>query len=103
MFVTVTTFALPQPVTRQEAQRIFESTAPKYQSVAGLLHKRYILGEDGRTAGGIYIWQSKAHAQALYTEEWKDFVRDKYHCEPQIAWFDSPVVVDNERGEIRTD
>lgn len=32
-----------------------------------------------------------------------NFVRDKYHCEPQIAWFDSPVVVDNERGEIRAD
>jgi hypothetical protein len=100
MIITVTTFSLPQAITLDEAKRIFLGTAPKYREVNGLVSKRYILSEDGRTAGGIYTWKSRAHAQALYTDAWREFVRGKYGSDPVVTYFDSPVFVDNVAGQI---
>lgn len=103
MITVITMFQLPSPVTREEARRVFLSTAPKYQGVAGLNSKRYILSEDGGTVGGIYLWNSRAEAEEMYTESWKAFVRERYGTEPSVTYFDSPVVVDNVTHEILSD
>jgi hypothetical protein len=103
MITVVTTFQLPKPMTREEARRMFLSTAPKYQGVAGLFRKYYFLSQDGNTIGGIYLWNSRAEAEAMYTESWRAFVRDKYRTDPSVTYFDSPVVVDNVSHEILSD
>lgn len=103
MITTITTFALAKPVTREEARRIFLSTAPKYREVEGLVRKVYVVSPDGLTVGGVYLWNSKADADALYTESWRAFVREKYGTEPTVTYFDSPVVVDNMAGQILSD
>lgn len=100
MITTLTTFKLPKPITQDEARAIFESTAPKYREVAGLVRKVYVLSEDGGTAGGIYLWKARSFAEAMYTDEWRAFVRGKYGSEPSVTYFASPVVVDNVAGEI---
>lgn len=103
MITAITTFKLPKPITRDEARKIFLSTAPKYQGVAGLVRKVYVLSQDGGTAGGIYLWKSQADADAMYTESWKAFVREKYGTEPSVTYLESPVVVDNVSHEILAD
>jgi len=103
MITVITAFKLPKPITRDDARRIFLSTAPKYQGVAGLVRKCYVLSEDGSTAGGIYLWNSRSEADAMYTESWKVFVREKYNTEPSVTYFDTPVVVDNVTNEILSD
>ena len=101
--ITITTFLLPKPITRDEARSIFLSTAPKYQSVAGLVRKYYVVSQDGRSVGGIYLWNSRADAEAMYTEDWRAFVREKYGTEPSVTYFDNPVVVDNITHQILSD
>ena len=103
MITTLTTFALPNPMTREEAQRTFLSTAPKYRSVPGLLRKTYLLSDDGRTAGGVYFWNSRAEAEAMYTESWRAFVRGKYGTDPTVTYFESPVTVDNVAEQVIAD
>jgi Putative mono-oxygenase ydhR len=103
MITVITTFQLPKPITREEARSIFLSTAPKYQGVAGLFRKCYVLSQDGNTAGGIYLWNSRAEAEAIYTESWRAFVREKYGTDPSLTYFESPVVVDNVTHEILSD
>ncbi len=103
MITTITEFKLTKPITREEAQKIFLSTAPKYQSVPGLVRKCYILSQDGNTVGGIYLWNSRAEAEAMYTESWRDFVREKYGSDPSVTYFETPVVVDNLTHEILSD
>lgn len=100
MITAITTFQLRKAITREEARNIFLSTAPKYQGVAGLVRKCYVLSEDGGTVGGIYLWNSRAEAEAMYTESWRIFVREKYGTEPSVTYFDTPVVVDNVTHEI---
>lgn len=101
LITTITTFSLPKAITLAEAREIFKSTAPKYQGVSGLLRKQYVLSEDGKTAGGVYLWQTRADAEAMYTEAWREFVRGKYQTEPSVTYFETPVVVDNVVDEIQ--
>jgi heme-degrading monooxygenase HmoA len=98
MITAVVQFALPKPASLEEAARMFESTAPKYKNLPGLIRKYYLRSEDGRTAGGVYLWKSKAAAEKVYNGEWKARIKQVYGAEPTIAWFDTPVIVDNAAG-----
>ena len=103
MITVFTAFTLPKPITREEARSIFLSTAPTYRGVKGLLRKIYVLSQDGGTAGGVYLWNSRPEAEAMYTESWRSFVREKYGTDPTVTYFESPVVVDNVAQEIIND
>jgi hypothetical protein len=103
MITVIATYQLPKAITRGEARTIFLSTAPQYQGVPGLLRKYYVLSQDGSSVGGIYLWRSRAEADAMYTESWRAFVREKYGTDPSLAYLDSPVVVDNLTHEIVSD
>ncbi|MGE5818038.1 MAG: YdhR family protein, partial [Deltaproteobacteria bacterium] len=103
MITTVVQFKLPAPVTREKAKDLYLGTAPKYQTVEGLIRKYYLLSEDGGTGGGVYLWKSKAHAEKLFTPEWRQFIKERYGAEPVIQFFESPVLVDNLTREIIKD
>jgi hypothetical protein len=103
MITAMTGFTLPKPITREEARSIFLSTAPTYRGVQGLFRKVYLLSEDGLTAGGVYLWNSRLAADAMYTDSWRAFVREKYGTDPTVTYFESPVVVDNVAQQILTD
>ena len=100
MIVTIVTFQLPKPTTLAEITKTFQATAPKYQGIPGLLRKNYWVSEDGCRAGGIYVWESRAAADRVYTAEWRAFVEGKYGTPPQVEYLHSPVMVDNRDGTI---
>jgi hypothetical protein len=100
MIVTIVTFHLPQPATLADITKTFQGTAPRYQGLKGLLRKNYFMSEDGRRAGGIYVWESRADAERVYTAEWKALVESKYGTSPSIEYLHSPVMVDNRDGRI---
>ena len=100
MIVTVTTFHLKHPATLGEMTKVFQTTAPKYQGMPGLLRKNYWMSEDGLRVGGIYEWASRADADCAYTPDWKKFVESKYGVPPVIEYLHSPVMVDNREGTI---
>ena len=100
MIVAIVTFNLPKPATLEEITKVFQGTAPKYRGVTGLLRKNYFLSEDGRRAGGIYVWATRADAERMYTPEWKSFVEGRYGTPPAVEYLHSPVMVDNREGTI---
>jgi len=102
MITAIVQFRLPSPLSLEEATRRFESSAPKYQNLAGLIRKYYIRSEDGRTAGGVYLWETRQAAERIYDGEWRARVAKLYGAEPSITWFDSPVIVDNSSGNTST-
>ena len=95
MITALVQFSLPAPLSVEQARAIFRSTASRYLGMPGLVRKYYIVADDGRTAGGVYLWNSRADAQAVYTDEWRAFVTGKYGSPPSLSWFETPVVVDN--------
>jgi len=103
MITAIIQFGLSEPFNREKAREVFSSTAPKYQQIEGLIRKYYLLSDNGRTAGGVYLWESRTAAEKLYTDDWKRFIREKYGSEPLVTYFECPVVVDNLLGEIIED
>jgi hypothetical protein len=100
MITTLVQIKMPTSMSLEKAKAVFSSTAPKYRDVPGLIRKYYLLSEEGNTAGGVYLWASRDAAKAMYNPEWFAFIREKYGVDPEVTYFESPVVVDNIAGVI---
>jgi hypothetical protein len=61
------------------------------------------LSTDGKTIGGVYLWNSRVEAEAMFNDDWRSFMREKYRSDPSVVYFDCPVVVDNLTHEILRD
>ena len=94
MITAIVRFKLPQSTTREEAQGLFEKSAPNYRNLSGLVRKYYLFGDD-RTGGGVYLWTDRAAAERCYTDAWKQTIAQRYGAAPEITFFDTSVIVDN--------
>src|SRR5262249_45605944 len=103
MPIVITTYRLQKPMTLEEAELNFHSTAPGYLGVAGLFRKHYYLSEDRKTFGGIYFWDSRAEADAMFDQTWRATMRARYRSDPSVEYFYSPLVVDNVLQQILSD
>lgn len=90
----IVTFPLGAGVGLEQAKALFESSAPTYKKIPGLVRKYYLYGE-GPVGGGVYLWESRANAEKLYTKEWKDNLAKRLGTQPTVTYFYSPVIVDN--------
>ena len=102
MILSIVAFRRGKPWSVEEAAVTFKSTAPKYLDRPGLIRKHYYVSESGDRAGGVYLWESRAAAEACYTEEWKAMVASKYGTRPEIEYLHVPVIVDNVTHKIVT-
>src|SRR5262245_49276811 len=96
VIVAIVRFPLDPPATAGDARAMFEASAPNYQKLPGLLRKHYLRAEDGAVGGGVYLWESRAAAEAVYDEAWQKRITDKYGAPPTIEYYESPVTVDPE-------
>lgn len=78
------------------------ATTPKYEGLAGLTRKYYVMSEDDKHAGGIYLWESKEQAEAWYNEEWIMYMTEAWGEAPLLEYLDCPIVVDNEAAKVVT-
>jgi hypothetical protein len=98
MITALVQFKLPPSVTREKAKEMFQSSAPKYEGLAGLHRKYYLFDPATGAAGGCYLWESRAAAEAVYTPAWRRVICERYGAEPVITYFETPVIVDNTHG-----
>ena len=101
--VVIVTYSFPAPLSLADVRRAAAKGAQRYLNLPGLLRKHYWLSQDGMRAGGIYVWDSRARAEAFYTPEWKQFFTEQYGVPPEIVYLHSPVMVDNSAGRIVVD
>lgn len=94
MITAVVRFRLPQGTTRDDAKAMFEKSAPNYRGVPGLVRKYYLYGDD-RTGGGVYLWDSREVAERFYSEAWRSTIAQRYGAQPEILFYETPVIVDN--------
>jgi hypothetical protein len=98
MITAIVRFKLAPGTTLQTAAELFKGSAAKYQNLPGLVRKYYLFGEG--QGGGVYLWKSRADAERVYTAEWRKMIADRYGAEPDIQFFESPVIVDNANQEV---
>ena len=94
MITAVVRFRLPQGTTRDDAKAMFEKSAPNYRGVPGLVRKYYLYGDD-RTGGGVYLWDGRDAAERFYSEAWRSTIAQRYGAQPEILFYETPVIVDN--------
>ncbi len=100
MTTTITQFRLPPGVPLDAVKRGILKDAPFFKSPPGLLRKYFLLSEDGVTGGGIYLWKSRESARDFCEGALRSMIKERFHVEPTITYFDTPVVVDNVSSEI---
>ena len=100
MITAVATFKLTPGTSLEDATAIFKSTAPRYRGMSGLVRKNYLFDPETCTGGGCYLFDSRAAAEAIFNDDWRALIKDKYGAEPDIQYFETPVLVDNVSGEI---
>ena len=100
--IVIVQFDLPKRSTEQAISGGLGS-APIYRGLAekGLVSKHYLNGDAG--TGGVYLWESRAAAEAWYTPELLASLTERFGVEPRLTWYDTHVTVDNVAGETRVD
>jgi hypothetical protein len=96
MYISIVEIDLPPDEDLAALKNGFDVTAPRYTDVPGLLRKYYTVGTEGRTTGGVFVWDSLAYAKAGHDDpDWRQLIKDKYGTEPRVTFWEVPVVVDN--------
>jgi hypothetical protein len=67
VFTAITSFALPAPITDQQARAAFEAS-----------------------------WRDLALAQSFFDEAWSKRIAERYGSIPTVAYFSSPVIVEGQ-------
>ena len=98
--IVIVQFDLPKR-TEEQAVKGGTSSAPVYRGLAakGLIRKDYINGDAG--TGGVYLWDSRAAAQAWFTDARIAELTERFGARPRLTWYDTHVTVDNLKDETR--
>lgn len=98
--IVIVQFDLPKR-SEEQAIRGAVATAPIYRELArkGLIRKNYLNGEAG--TGGVYLWESRADAEAWFTEERIGQLTERFGVRPRLTWYDTHVTVENPADEVR--
>jgi glutathione S-transferase len=97
MIVTLVELPGPGYGPPDQARQLFERVAPRFQAIPGLQRKYFVAGE---ASGGVYVWDSRAAAEAYFDAAWRQRMAASYGAEPRVRYFEAPCVVDNERGVV---
>ena len=103
MITSITRFALPPGIPTKAVKDGFAEVAPHFKQPSGLLRKYFLISEDGKTGGGVYLWNSMEQARTFSEGVIRPMIKDKFQVEPSIEYYDAPVVVDNITSEIIAD
>src|SRR5258708_29547261 len=76
MITAIVQYRLPPSIDLAACAEHFRKIAPGFRAVPGLIRKQFIYAEDG-WAGGVYLWKTRADAEAFYSGPWLAGIRDR--------------------------
>ena len=103
MLIAIVEIPMARKATKQDAIDRAKKAAPTYVDLGqkGLIRKYFLNGDV--SGGGVYLWESREAAEAWYTNEWYDWIEERFGARPKLSFFDNYVVVDNLADEVRID
>ncbi|TAY52064.1 hypothetical protein ELH75_34035 [Rhizobium leguminosarum] len=94
MIAALVLFPVPAGTTMEQIKVAYELSAPRFTGMPGLLSKHYLFDGAGQ-GGAFYVWSTRADAEALYTEEWRQSLTQRYGAPPTLSIYEVPVAIDN--------
>ena len=101
MITVIVTFKISDDLDADILKEKFIETSTLYKDVIGLRRKNYIADIEKNTAGGVYTFDSLQNAKNWFDEDRINWITDRY-SKPDIRFYESPVVVDNETKQIHS-
>ena len=99
MITVIVTFSVPSEVSASILEKKFLETAPMYLEAPGLVRKNYLYDRAALEAGGCYTFENRESADLWFNEERISWLTERYSA-PEIRYFETPVIVDQETGLI---
>ena len=84
---------IPAAMTPEKLRGLFAASQPEYRALPGLIRKYYTIGDDN-SGGGIYLFTSRAAAEAHFSPAWKDGVLKRWGKPASVSYFTVPIVLD---------
>ena len=100
MITVLVTYKLPEVMNRAAAHALSEQVAPRFQVLEGLRMKHFLYQEEQGLGGGFYTWDTREAADTFHTEAWLNSVEERMGSRPELQYFETAVVVDNNSGEV---
>ena len=100
MTTAIIQFPVPPGTSVDEIKHGFLEVAPFFQSPPGLLRKYFIFSSDSATGGGVYLWNSRQMARDFSEATIRPMIKERFHVESSITYFETPVIVDNVSSQI---
>jgi heme-degrading monooxygenase HmoA len=100
MVTVIVNYELAPSLNPEKVRTFYEQAVPKFEQMPGLIRKYFLLSEDGRYGGSVYLWETREQALAFHDERWKEFMRGKYGHRPHVTIYECPIVVDNFTDEV---
>lgn len=104
MIVAIVRAKLPEGMTRELHAERSRKSADRFLNMPGLIRKNYLVSFEQGVGGGAYTWESREAAEACHKKGspwWENFVKS-FGTEPEVTFYESPVLVDNVVGDIFT-
>lgn len=95
MTISFTRFSLPRGIDLDQLRAGFFAAGPLFEDAPGLVRKHFVIAEDGRTAGGVYLWENRDTAATFLKTFVAPLIFEKFGVEPTIEFFESPLTVES--------
>jgi hypothetical protein len=86
MITAVVRLPLPATLGLDEARDLFRQVAGDVRHPEGLVGRYFLMGEDGRTAGGVYLWRSRELAEGFY-QAYAHKIAERFGQAPSVTYF----------------
>jgi hypothetical protein len=104
MIIAIIQAKMPEGLTREQHAERSKKSAERFLGLSGLMRKNFLADFDKRVGGGVYCWETREAAEATHSPGsawWENFTKS-FGVEPEVSFFESPVLVDNVLGRILT-
>jgi hypothetical protein len=94
MITAIVLYDLPPHIDKERCRTHFHSIATGFLDVPGLIRKQFIHASEVGVAGGSYLWENRAAAEAFYSGPWREGIILRYGAPPRITYFDTFAIAD---------
>lgn len=87
--------------THEQVLKIMEQSANEtFRGMPHLLSKQFCFDIETGEGLSVYLWESRAHAEAYFTPEWKVYFEKKFGAVPHLEYYETLITLDNRTDDI---
>lgn len=100
MITAILEYSLAAPAARSTLVEKFKMAESRFRGLAGLQRKYFCYDENSGRGLSVYLWDSKAAAEAVFTEAFIGGFEASFGVRPSIRYIDTLMIVDNAADEV---